>query len=179
MANLRRDPLPLKIMGHVTADSRIDRRKLLRLLTGGLAAAIAGTVAAIFGRYLAGSASAQELEGTAPVSLGKLADWPAGRDPVQQTVSFLERDGYSRETRRERVFLVRGGSAAAVFSATCTHLGCSVSWDAGSRTFRCPCHGGVYGIDGRVVSGPPPRPLRRLPIEVRNGEVFVHPSELA
>ncbi len=160
-------------------DSRIDRRSLLGFLTGGLAAAIAGTVSAVFCRYLAGSASAQGLEGTAPVSLGKLSDWPAGRDPVPQTVSFLERDGYSRETRRERVFLVRDGSGAAVFSATCTHLGCAVAWDAGSQTFRCPCHGGVYGIDGRVVSGPPPRPLRRLPIEIRDGEVFVRPSELA
>ncbi len=168
----------------MTPDSRIDRRKLLGFLTGGLAAAIAGTATAIFGRYLAGSASAQGLEGTAPVSLGKLSDWPAGPDPVQRTVSFLERDGYSRETRRERVFLVRDGQArngpaAAVFSATCTHLGCAVAWDSGSRTFRCPCHGGVYGIDGRVVSGPPPRPLRRLPLEIRGGEVFVRPSELA
>lgn len=166
-------------MGQVAPDSRIDRRNLLGFLTGGLAAAVAGTVSAVFGRYLSGSASAQGLEGTAPVSLGKLSDWPAGSDPVPQTVSFLERDGYSRETRRERVFLVRDGSGAAVFSATCTHLGCAVAWDAGSRAFRCPCHGGVYGIDGRVVSGPPPRPLRRLPIEIRDGEVFVRPAELA
>lgn len=162
----------------MASDSRIDRRNLLGFLTGGLAAAVAGTLSAVFGRYLAGSASAQGLEGTAPVSLGKLSDWPAGRDPVPQTVSFLERDGYSRETRRAGVFLVRDGSGVAVFSATCTHLGCAVAWDAASRTFRCPCHGGVYGIDGRVVSGPPPRPLRRLPIEIRDGEVFVRPSEL-
>ena len=38
-------------------------------------------------------------------------------------------------------------------SATCTHLGCQVRWDAKDK-FHCPCHGGVYGADGAVLETP-------------------------
>ena len=152
---------------------------LLGSLIGSITAAIAGAVGAIFGRYFAGGARAGASDSAAAASLGKLADWAAGPAPVERTISFPSRDGYYVETRRERLFLFRNGSEPVVLSATCTHLGCAVSWEPSSRTFRCPCHGGVYGIDGRVVSGPPPRPLRRLPIEIRGGEVFVHTADLA
>ena len=163
----------------MSPDRTTDRRKLLSLLIGGISTGIGGALAAIFGRFLSGSASTQEAGGAAPVSLGKLSEWPDGGRPVERIVSFANRDGYFRESLPARIFLTRTGGAPAVFSATCTHLGCAVSWDAGSRTFRCPCHGGVYRGDGSVVAGPPPRPLPRLAVEIRDGEVFLHPGELA
>lgn len=55
-----------------------------------------------------------------------------------------------------------GDKTVHALSATCTHLGCQVRWDAESTMFRCPCHGGVFGLDGAVVEGPPPRPLHRV-----------------
>ena len=51
------------------------------------------------------------------------------------------------------------GKKFRAFSAICTHLGCIVKWDAASRKILCPCHAGVFGADGQVLSGPPPRPL--------------------
>ncbi len=57
--------------------------------------------------------------------------------------------------------------------ATCSHLGCAVHWQPGERRFKCPCHGGVYDEAGRVVSGPPPRPLTRLEVKIENDIVFV------
>jgi menaquinol-cytochrome c reductase iron-sulfur subunit len=42
-----------------------------------------------------------------------------------------------------------------------------------SQKFVCPCHGGVYGFDGKVEGGPPVRPLDRFFTRVRNGEVEV------
>ena len=155
----------------------IDRRRLLSFLIGGVSAAIAGTLAAIFGRFLAGSASARESGAAPAVSLGKLSDWSQG--PAERTISFVDRDGYFKENRRVRVLLTRSGVEPVVLSATCTHLGCAVSWDSGSQTFRCPCHGGVYRSDGTVAAGPPPQPLRRLPIQIRDGELFVSPGDLA
>lgn len=155
----------------------IDRRGLLSWLIGVTTAAIGGTVAVIFGRFLAGAAPAHETEEVSAVSLGKTPD--AGERPIERTVSFVQRDGYYRETRRARVFLTRVGEETVVLSATCTHLGCAVTWDAGSLTFRCPCHGGVYRCDGSVQAGPPPRPLQRLPIQIRAGEVFVRGEDLA
>lgn len=45
------------------------------------------------------------------------------------------------------------------FSATCTHLDCIVGYQKDRERMFCNCHGGVYDLTGRNVSGPPPRPL--------------------
>jgi len=56
-------------------------------------------------------------------------------------------------------------SSTRALSATCSHLGCRVRWDAPRKQFLCPCHGGTYDRDGKVVAGPPPRGLD--PVNVR------------
>jgi Rieske Fe-S protein len=50
-----------------------------------------------------------------------------------------------------------------------------VNWNEVKGQFICPCHGGVYDRDGRVVSGPPPAPLTRLNVRVnpRTSEIEV------
>jgi menaquinol-cytochrome c reductase iron-sulfur subunit len=37
----------------------------------------------------------------------------------------------------------------------------------------CPCHGGVYYKDGNVAAGPPPLPLVRYDVRIKNGEVKI------
>ena len=60
------------------------------------------------------------------------------------------------------------------FSAVCTHLGCIVKWQPTEHhAIYCECHGGMFTRQGEVVGGPPPRPLPRYPVEVREGQVFV------
>ncbi len=60
------------------------------------------------------------------------------------------------------------------FSAVCTHLGCLITWQpTADHAWYCPCHKGKYDREGRVVSGPPPRPLTRYPVSVRDGRVYV------
>ena len=44
--------------------------------------------------------------------------------------------------------------------ALCTHQQCTVAYNALGQTFDCPCHDSSYEIDGRVIGGPAPRPLR-------------------
>ncbi len=46
-----------------------------------------------------------------------------------------------------------------LMSARCTHLGCTVAWNAGTSLFECPCHGSKFGPAGEVVNGPANRPL--------------------
>jgi len=60
-------------------------------------------------------------------------------------------------------------------STRCMHLGCPVRYVGASQRFICPCHGGVYDFQGKVVGGPPPRPLDRFYTRVRGGRVEVGP----
>jgi len=46
-------------------------------------------------------------------------------------------------------------------SAICTHEGCTVQFLEGEQIIWCACHNGRFDLDGRVLSGPPPRPLRQ------------------
>lgn len=57
------------------------------------------------------------------------------------------------------------------FSVYCTHTGCPVRWEEGASLFLCPCHGGAFYRDGAVAAGPPPAPLERHPVRVRDGRV--------
>jgi Rieske Fe-S protein len=59
------------------------------------------------------------------------------------------------------------------FSAICTHLGCTVSYEADSKSIWCPCHNGIYDLHGRAIGGPPPRPLPEYRVNQRNGTVVV------
>jgi Rieske Fe-S protein len=53
------------------------------------------------------------------------------------------------------------------FNAICTHLDCTVAYRPEESDIFCPCHNGVYDLHGRVVSGPPPRPLEEYQVEAR------------
>jgi Rieske Fe-S protein len=44
-------------------------------------------------------------------------------------------------------------------SATCTHMGCTVAWNAAERSWDCPCHGSRFTPEGSVISGPAQTPL--------------------
>ena len=48
---------------------------------------------------------------------------------------------------------------------TCTHAGCTVSFNAEEKSWDCPCHGGRYDIDGNVLTGPPPKNLKKINID--------------
>lgn len=37
---------------------------------------------------------------------------------------------------------------------TCTHMKCSVAWNAAEKSWDCPCHGARYSIEGEVLNGP-------------------------
>ncbi|HJP72690.1 MAG TPA: Rieske (2Fe-2S) protein [Pseudonocardiaceae bacterium] len=60
------------------------------------------------------------------------------------------------------------------FSATCTHLGCTVSTVA-DGLIQCPCHGSKYSvIDGSVKAGPAPKPLPSENITVKDNQITLN-----
>jgi cytochrome b6-f complex iron-sulfur subunit len=67
----------------------------------------------------------------------------------------------------------RDGSYHAL-SATCTHLSCTVQYRSDLRQIWCACHNGIYDLNGRNVSGPPPRPLTTFDVHLRGDEVVVN-----
>lgn len=74
---------------------------------------------------------------------------------------------------KARVFLVSSSPGLVAFSATCSHLGCLVNYRKDRREFVCPCHGGTYDITGKNISGPPPAPLKRFPVTIKNGMAYI------
>lgn len=59
------------------------------------------------------------------------------------------------------------------FSAICTHLNCTVQYRDDLRQIWCACHNGLYDLNGKNVSGPPPRPLEEFEVRIRGDEVVV------
>lgn len=58
----------------------------------------------------------------------------------------------------------------------CTHLGCSVPWNADEQRFTCPCHASAFDIHGDIISAPAPRPLDLFPVTIEDGVVSVDTS---
>jgi Rieske Fe-S protein len=58
-------------------------------------------------------------------------------------------------------------------SAQCTHLDCTVQYKKSEGVIWCACHNGKYDLNGRNISGPPPRPLEPYLVNIKGGQVFI------
>ncbi|MBI5204198.1 MAG: Rieske (2Fe-2S) protein [Nitrospirae bacterium] len=58
-------------------------------------------------------------------------------------------------------------------SRVCTHLGCLVEYDKIKKRLLCPCHAGIYDLEGKVVSGPPPKPLQKFVLMVAGEDIVI------
>ncbi len=72
--------------------------------------------------------------------------------------------------RRGSTDLDEDPNAFIAISNRCAHLGCPVRFVGAAGTFICPCHGGVYDFEGKVIGGPPVRPLDHFQTRVRDGQ---------
>lgn len=73
-----------------------------------------------------------------------------------------------------RFYVVRlgDGGLLSVYHR-CTHLGCTVPWDANRGKFICPCHSSEFDMQGSVNNPPAPRPLDLFAVSVEDGHVLV------
>ncbi len=90
---------------------------------------------------------------------------------VGDRLKGLENSSFADVERGEGKLLTINGHKIAAYrdeqgqihavSATCTHLGCIVNWNSAEKSWDCPCHGGRFSCDGKVLHGPPVKNLKR------------------
>ena len=91
----------------------------------------------------------------------------APNSPVEMSFRKSRVDGWRTISEKTTAWVVKkpdGGLVA--FGPQCTHLGCAYHWDEKQNQFVCPCHTTLFSIDGKVISGPAPRPLDRYAIQL-------------
>jgi Rieske Fe-S protein len=77
------------------------------------------------------------------------------------------------EAKDACLLLRTGPDSYAAYSQKCTHLSCAVFPSRDGQRLECPCHEGFFAVaDGRVLQGPPPRPLPRILLERRGDELW-------
>ncbi|MBI4051976.1 MAG: ubiquinol-cytochrome c reductase iron-sulfur subunit [Elusimicrobia bacterium] len=161
-------------MEHPSPDSTISRRSFLQWAIFGLG----GLIGAILGGaglgYFISPAFKKKEEGW--LDIGRADNFKPGL-PIK--VEFVERkrDAWVTTERRSSAWiLTSNGKDFIVFDPRCTHLGCPYRWDEQKKQFLCPCHTAVFDVDGKVVSGPPPRPLDRFLVKVVGGQLLILPQ---
>jgi nitrite reductase/ring-hydroxylating ferredoxin subunit len=94
----------------------------------------------------------------------------AGANELQPGMSLNFR--YPNENDSAILVRAKDGNFYA-YGQKCTHLSCPVYYAKEADRLECPCHEGGFDVhDGRNLYGPPPRPLDRIEIETRGGEVW-------
>ncbi|HET8548253.1 MAG TPA: ubiquinol-cytochrome c reductase iron-sulfur subunit [Bryobacteraceae bacterium] len=142
---------------HIAEDKYVQRRQFTKFLTLTSAGMFAGNIW-IFLRSLWDRPHAQfpqaVIARASQLGIGavKLFRYPTEKDPC---------------------ILVRAADGKlAAYSQKCTHLSCAVYYSHANNRLECPCHEGYFAVDtGRVLQGPPPRPLPKIAIEQRGDDI--------
>ena len=142
----------------MTAEQKVTRRDFLTSAAMATSLAASGVVAASFGWRFVYPAAAQIP--TVQVLATALTRLPPGTHKVLQLAG-------------NEVALVNKDGKIRALSMVCTHLGCRAAWQDNRQQFVCPCHNGVFNTEGKVVSGPPPRPLDEFAVEIKAGNIYV------
>lgn len=109
------------------------------------------------------------------MNIANLANIPAGT-PTEVSFDRRRVDGWKVTIEKATAWVVKKSNNDVVaFSPVCTHLGCAYHWDDPSHTFVCPCHTSVFSIDGKVLSGPAPRPLDQYLTKIEAGKLEIGP----
>ncbi len=130
-----------------TSSSLTSRRRFLDLILEASAAAWIASIAYPIIRYL------KPLPQTGPTGPTHL---------TRDEASKLEQNKFVIvPVSGQRVIVLQSGDQLAAFTAKCTHEGCTVTYLPGQSVIWCPCHDGRFDLTGRVLSGPPPKPLTK------------------
>ena len=139
-------------------DEYVSRRDLIKFIILTSAAFVAGQFALVFERFFGDDGVGEDAKAIAQVD----------ELEVGSTKMFEYPDGSS-----PRLLIRLGEDHFVAYDQQCTHLLCPVLPELEEGKLRCPCHNGWFEAEtGRVLSGPPPRPLARVELTIENGTVF-------
>ena len=94
--------------------------------------------------------------------------------PVELSFQESRLDGWRLTTEKKTAWVVKEPNNMIVaFGPQCTHLACAYHWEMDAGKFMCPCHGSVFSIEGKVLSGPAPRPLDRYLTKIENNRLQI------
>ena len=98
----------------------------------------------------------------------------ASDSPVEMVFRRNRVDGWKVLSEKGTAWVVKhADNSVTAFGPQCTHLGCAYHWDDRKSEFLCPCHNSLFAIDGRVISGPAPRPLDRFATKVQGKKLLL------
>ena len=156
----------------MSESGQIKRRGFLHIATfsiGGLISLMMGIPAIA---YIIGPALARE-KNQSWVRLGSINKVEPGT-PTVFKVNIKRNTGWLVEEENIGVYVLTDDRRDFIaMSNICTHLGCRVRWIADQEIFLSPCHNGVFDREGKVISGPPPRPLDRYEIKIEDNSLLI------
>jgi Rieske Fe-S protein len=163
--------MPEHISNAETPHQAIGRRGFLVRTIAAIHGAMGATLAFILGGAALAPAFTRRSDAwLRAAALESLRD----DEPVPVTLRVTRQDGFTQVVDRTVVYLVKTGeNQVRAMHSTCTHLGCRTNYDRESKRILCPCHGGVYDLQGQVIAGPPPAPLAALNTRIEDGHVLV------
>lgn len=149
----------LSLMDDLTA--AIPRRRVLRIIGGTVLAGVA--LPAVLE---ACSPAATPIPVTATLAIDPAALKPG--EPVE--VPFTLAPSSGRSAVPGSAWLVKEADGTLVaFDPRCTHAKCAYAWKSADGKFECHCHDAAFDLTGKVLYGPPPRPLDRFPVSASSG----------
>ncbi len=148
----------------VKTSNKQTRRKFLDIILGAGFFAWIGAVLYPIGKYLVPPKVAEMSVNS--VEAGGISEFPPSSSKI---VRFGRRPVI--------VFRQQNGDFHAL-SATCTHLDCTVQYKSDTEQIWCACHNGLYDIEGKNISGPPPKPLMQYQVVLQNDKVIVTREEM-
>src|ERR671913_1314189 len=87
-----------------------------------------------------------------------------GEEKAASIESLTEIQGMVLEEKKIAVYKDHKGHLHT-YSAVCTHLGCTVTWNNSEKSFDCPCHGSRFSPTGNVINGPANTPLEHKQVQ--------------
>jgi cytochrome b6-f complex iron-sulfur subunit len=95
------------------------------------------------------------------------------------TATLLQGSGLADQLVSESFTKDSDGSYWQALYQRCVHLGCTVPFRNDCLSFKCPCHGSHYNVDGEYLDGPAPRSLDRFPVSFQGTSVVVSTGQTA